>query len=260
MNRSKNGSARHAAIFAVSCAAMSGLWAADAPVPTIQAEVAHESSQLSNGSPDWRESSLRLTQRLSQRSVRSIALTQTSRFGLQDHEVSGLLSLPLTDKLTISFEGSFSPTHRVLARQSVATTLQYEFLPAWIAHVGLGHRSYDTTSVDQGSLMLEHYFSSLSASAAWKPVRAAGVSSSSTELRGSYYYGDANSIGFILSNGREITPLGPNSVVLTDVKGKVLLGRHWINSQWAVNYALSHTRQGDFYTKKSIRLGVQNVF
>lgn len=260
MSRSMNRSARHGLILAIFCATMGDLWAADAPEPTTQAELAHESSQLSNGSPDWRESSLRLTQRLSQRSVRSIALTQTRRFGQQDREVSGLLSLPLTDKLTISFEGSFSPTHRVLARQSVAAMLQYEFLPAWIAHVGLGHRSYDATSVDLGTLMLEHYFSSFSASVAWKPVRSAGVSSSSNELRGSYYYGDANSIGIIMSNGREVTPLGPNNVVLTDVKATALLGRHWINHQWAVNYALSHTRQGGLYTKKSARLGVQNVF
>jgi YaiO family outer membrane protein len=234
--------------------------AADAPQPVIQAEFTNESSQLSNGSPDWRETSLRLSQRLGQRNVRLIALTQTSRFGLQDHEVSGLLSLPLTDKLTASFEGGFSPTHRVLARQSIAATLQYEFLPAWIAHVGLGNRRYDATNVDQGTLMLEHYFSSFSASAAWKPVRAAGIGSSSTELRGSYYYGDANSIGIILSNGREATTLGPSSVVLTDVKATALLGRHWLNRQWAANYALSNTKQGGFYTRRSVGLGVQYVF
>lgn len=239
---------------------MVAAYAADVPPPTLQAELANESSQLSNGSPDWRETSLRLTHKLSQRSVRSIALTQTSRFGLEDQELSGLLSLPLTDKMTASFEGSLSPTHRVLARQSLAATLQYEFLPAWIAHAGLGHRRYDTTNVDQGQLMLEHYFSSFSASVAWKPVRAAGSSASSTELRASYYYSDANSIGIIVSDGRETTTLGPNSVVLTDVKATALLGRHWINRQWAVNYALSHTRQGGFYTRRSVRLGVQHVF
>jgi len=260
MSRNLNCAFRHAAGLVLSCATMVAACAADAPQPAIQAELANKSSRLSNGSPDWRETSLRLTQKISQRSVRSIALTQTSRFGLEDQEVSGLLSLPITDNLTGSFEGSFSPTHRVLARQSVAATLQYEFLPAWIAHVGLGNRRYDATSVDQGSLMLEHYFSSFSASAAWKPVRAAGISASSTELRGSYYYGDANSIGIILSNGREATTLGPSSVVLMDVKATALLGRHWINRQWAANYALSHTRQGGFYNRRSVRLGVQYVF
>lgn len=260
MNPNTHCLVRYTAGLALSCATMVAACATDAPQPTIQAELSNESSQLSNGSPDWRETALRLTQKTGQRSVQSIALTQTSRFGLEDQEVSGLLSLPLTDKLTAAFEGSFSPTHRVLARQSLATTLQYEFAPAWIAHVGLGNRRYDATNVDQGTLMLEHYFSSFSASAAWKPVRAAGISSNSSELRGSYYYGDANSIGIILSNGREAATLGPNNVVLTDVKATALLGRHWIGRQWAVNYALSHTRQGGFYTRRSVRLGVQYVF
>ena len=260
MSHNVNNAFLPIACIVLSCAAVIAAHAADAPQSALKAELSNESSQLNNGNSDWREISIRLTRQLSQRSVQSIALTQTRRFGLQDYEVSGLLSLPITDKLTASFEGSISPTHRVLARQSVGAMLQYEFAPTWIAHVGLGNRRYDAINVNQGTLMLEHYFSSFSVSAAWKPVMAAGVSASSAELRGNYYYGDANSVGIIMSNGQEITVLGPNSVVLADVKASALLGRHWVNPQWSVNYALSHTRQGGFYTKKSVRLGVQNVF
>jgi YaiO family outer membrane protein len=260
VNRQVNRAVKQVAGLVVLCATTFAACATDAPPPSVQAELAHESSHLSNGSPDWRETSLRLTQQLSQRSVRSVALTQTSRFGLQDQEVSALVSLPLADKLTASVEGSFSPTHRVLARQSLAATLQYEFQPTWIAHLGLGHRRYDGADVDSGLLMIEHYFSDFSASAAWKPVRASGSSASSTELRASYYYGDANSVGLILSQGSEPTTLGPGVVVLTDVKAVALLGRHWVNPQWAITYALSQTRQGDFYTRRSVRLGAKHVF
>jgi YaiO family outer membrane protein len=251
---------RQAAGLVLLCTATFAASAADAPQPVIQAELASESSHLGNGSANWRETSLRLTQQLSQRSVRSIAFTQTSRFGLQDQELSALLSLRLADQLTASFEGSFSPTHRVLARQSLAATLQYEFQPTWIAHVGLGTRRYDSSNVDSGLLMIEHYFSDFSASLAWKPVRASGSSASSTELRASYYYANANSIGIILSQGSEPTTLGPGNVVLTDVRAAALLGRYWLDPQWAITYALSQTRQGDFYTRRSVRLGAKHVF
>lgn len=227
---------------------------------TTHIELSTDSSRLSNGTPDWRETSLRLTSKLSQQSVRSIEVTQTRRFGLDDQEISGLMSFPLSDKLTASVGASISPTHRVLARQRVEGSLQYEFAPAWLVHGGLSHRRYNTTNVDQATLMLEHYFSSFSVSAAWKPVRASGVRSESAELRAYYYYGDANSVGLIVSSGQEATNTGPATVVLADVRATALLGRHWLSRQWAVNYALTRTRQGNFYTRNSVRLGAEYAF
>ncbi len=233
-------------------------------VPTAHAqtelEFGAESSHLSNGSPNWQAQSLRLTHKPALREVRELTLTRTERFGLEDSQISGLYSSPLSDKLTASLGANISPSHRVLARQGVEGALQYEFAPAWLAHAGLATTRYDKTHVNQASLMLEHYFSSFSIAAAWRPVRASGVNSSGTELRGSYYYGDANFVGVILTSGREATTVNANTVLLADVRAAALLGRHWVSRQWAVNYAITNTRQGSFYTRNSARLGVQYLF
>jgi len=240
----------------------SPVWAdAAAPgSPTMQVELGAETSSLSNGSPDWRETSLRLTSQPEKRSVRSLGLRQSSRFGLDDHEISGQLTTPLSDRLTATVGGSLSPTHRVLPRQGLEGALQYEFAPAWLMQGGLSNRRYDTTHVDQATLMLEHYFSSFSASFAWKPVRASGVSSSSTEVRTSYYYSDASFTGLIFSKGQEATTIAPSLVVLADVRSTAWWGRHWLTRQWAVNYALTHTRQGNFYNRNSVRIGAEYAF
>ena len=246
----------------VAAVLVQSVWA-DVATPggaTTHIELSADSSRLSNGTPDWRETTLRLTRKLSRQSAKTIELTQTNRFGLDDQEISGLLSTPLSDKLTATVSGSISPTHRVLARQRVEGSLQYEFAPAWLVHGGLGHRRYDTVRVDQANLMLEHYFSSFSVSAAWKPVRASGVSSESAELRFSYYYGDANFAGLIVSNGQEATSITPSTVVLADVRAIALLGRHWLTRQWAMNYALTRAQQGNFYTRNSVRLGAEYAF
>ncbi|MBC7600265.1 MAG: YaiO family outer membrane beta-barrel protein [Polaromonas sp.] len=246
----------------VAAVLVQSVWA-DVATPggaTTHIELSADSSRLSNGTPDWRETTLRLTRKLSRQSARTIELTQTNRFGLDDQEISGLLSTPLSDKLTATVSGSISPTHRVLARQRVEGSIQYEFAPAWLVHGGLGHRRYDTVRVDQANLMLEHYFSSFSVSAAWKPVRASGVSSESAELRFSYYYGDANFAGLIVSNGQEATSITPSTVVLADVRAIALLGRHWLTRQWAMNYALTRAQQGNFYTRNSVRLGAEYAF
>ena len=233
---------------------------ADNALAQTQVELGAESSRLSNGSTDWQELSLRINQQRGQRDVKELTLTQTSRFGLDDQQISGLYATPLTDRLTAMLAASISPSHRVLARQGIDGTLQYEFAPAWLVHAGLASKRYDAANVNQASLMLEHYFSSFSASVAWRPVRALGASSSSTELRGYYYYRDNSYIGVIFSTGQEATSVNASTVLLTDVRATALLGRHSLSRQWAVNYAVTSTRQGSFYNRNSVRLGAQFLF
>ncbi len=234
-------------------------FAQDTGVQT-QVEFGVESSRLSNDSPDWRAESFSITRKLGSRDVKALTLTHTNRFGLDDHQLGGLYSVPLSDKLTATLDADISPTHRVLAKHGVQGAVQYEFAPAWLLHGGLGNRRYDTANVNQASLMLEHYFSSFSVAAGWRPVRALGQSSSSAELRGSYYYGDANSVSLIVSNGQEATPINAQTVVLAHVRSAALFGRHWLSRQWAVNYGFSSTRQGSFYNLNSVRFSTEYAF
>ncbi|MDO8248182.1 MAG: YaiO family outer membrane beta-barrel protein [Rhodoferax sp.] len=229
-------------------------------VAQTQAELSFESSHLSNNSPDWRAESLRITHKRGPREVRELALTHTRRFGLDDSQFSGSYSTALSDKLTATVGANFSPSHRVLARQGLDAAIQYEFAPAWLAHAGLGTKRYDTANVNQASLGLEHYFSSFSVAAAWRPVRALGINASSTELRGTYYYGDANSVGLIVSSGQEATSVNANTVLLADVRATAILGHHKLGRYWAVNYALTRNRQGSFYNQNSVHLGAEYVF
>lgn len=228
--------------------------------PQTLIELSAESSYLSNGSPDWRYETLRVARKLSPRDVKELTLSQTQRFGLDDQQISGLYATPLSDKVTAVLSASISPSHRVLARHGADATLQYEFAPAWLAHAGLSNRRYNTVNVNQASLTLEHYFSSFSLAATWRPARALDTNASSAELRGTYYYGSTNSIGFIASSGQEATTVNANTVLLADVRTAALLGRHWLSPQWAINYAVARTLQGSFYNRNSVHLGAEYIF
>lgn len=219
-----------------------------------------ESSQLSNGSPGWHSETLRVARKSNPRDVRELGFTQTRRFGLNDKQIGGLYVTPLSGQATLSLSGRISPSHRVLARHELESTLQYEFAPAWLVHAGLGNRRYSTANINSASLALEHYFSSFSLSAAWRPVRALGANASSTELRGAYYYGNASLISLIASSGQEASTLNPNTVLLVDVRSTALLGRHSLSRQWAFSYALSRTWQGGFYRQDTVHLGAEYIF
>ena len=226
----------------------------------IQAELAAESSRLSNGTPDWRALSLRVARTRGPRNVQEVTLTDSRRFGLEDQQIGVLLAAPLSERMTASFDAQVSPSHRVLARHGAGGNLQYEFAPAWLLHVGAGFRRYNDARVDQGSVMLEHYFSSFSAAIAWKPVRALGVNASGAEVRAAWYYGDTSSLAVVVSRGDEATAVAASRVEVADVRSLAVFGRHQVSPAWSLSYGLARTRQGSFYNQSSVRLGAQYLF
>jgi YaiO family outer membrane protein len=215
--------------------------------------------RLSNRSPDWHESSLQLTHEFAKRHLIYLAVGETSRFRLRDTQLNAVYSAPLSERLTGTLDVSFSPTHRVLSKDAVGALLQYEFAPAWLLQVGGKQTHYNPVTVRQATLGLEHYFSSFSVAAGWRPARAFGTIAHGADLRAAYYYGDASSVGITIAAGQEAASVG-SRVVLSDVRALVLVGRHWLNSAWSVNYAASHTRQDDFYTRNGVNIGVQYTY
>jgi YaiO family outer membrane protein len=187
-------------------------------------------------------------------------LTQTRRFGQDDTEFAAGGSIPLGAALTLSGRISASPTHCVLAKGSAGVALQWEFRPAWLLHGGFRHTNYNDTDVNQGSVMLEHYFGNWSVLGAAHRSRAFGERVFSYELRGSYYYGDGSSIGLFLGNGDEVAQTGPGTVAISSVRSVALVGHHLLGGPWSLRYGLHHVRQGSFYDRSGASLGVQYAF
>lgn len=235
-------------------------FAQSADTPAWRAALVTEHSNLSRGYADWNAVSLQLGRHWSRRELAEVELTETRRFGQSDSEVAAGGAFPLGDALTASLRATYSPTHRVLPRASLGGGLQYEFRPAWLLHGALRTTRYAATDVDQASVMLEHYFGNWSALGAVHAIRAFGQDTQAYELRGSYYYGDASSVGLIASTGREVTQLGAGALAFARVHSLALVGRHALDGRWSLRYGLHRVRQGDFYTRSGVTLGVQAAF
>lgn len=223
-------------------------------------EISTDQQHLSNGSADWTEQAVRWNHMFAPRQQFDITTLQSSRFGLRDDQTLASYSHPLSDKLGVTVDASLSSSHQFLPRNSTGLLLQYEFAPAWIAYGGLKTTSYDTTTVTQTPLMVEHYFSSFSVLAAWRPTRAFDTNTSSTELRANYYYGDKNFVGLMWASGQEATSVSPTVLAMADIWSLALVGRHFLNESWALTYALNTARYGNFYNRDGIRVGVQYLF
>lgn len=228
--------------------------------PSHRLILSTELSQLDRGFADWREHSLRYVRLSAPRTSTEVGLTGTRRFGLDDTQIDLAHTRPLGERLVGTVQASASPTERVLPSRSVGANLQYEFAPAWLLHGGLRHTRYPSTEVNRLNLMLERYVGNFSASLAWAPSRALGESTSVVEARGTWFWSERASLGLIASRGDEATELGPGRVVLADVRSVALVGRQPLGAHYAITYSISHTRQGEFYTRKGVGIGVQRDF
>ena len=230
-----------------------------AKLPT-SLELGYSRESLSNDSPDWQDTGIDITHRFDAREYLGVSLHDVKRFGVEDVSAAAFYLRPLNERVAASIEGSLSPGASFLPRSSLAATLQFEFAPAWLLHGGLKSATYAEDHVTEGSLKLERYVSDFSWSVTWKPVSALGSYAQSFEVRGNYYYGDRNMVGFIAAYGQEATSVAPEEVVLADVKSIALLGRHHLTERWALTYAITRVEQGTFYTRTGGRLGVQYSF
>lgn len=242
------------------CAGASTLSAAAQTEGSQRLLLGAERSTLNQSNRDWSEVSLRYVRLGAPRQSTELAVTGISRFGLKDSQIDVAHTAPLSPSLVASVQAGYSPTARVLPEYSVGANLQYEFAPAWLLHGGLRLTHYDSTDVNRLSFVLERYIGNFSASVAWSPLRALGTRSDLYELRGTWYHSEGGSIGFIATQGDEATQLGGGAVVLAGVSAVALAGRYRLGPKYGLNYALSRTRQGSFYTRTGVSLGVQRDF
>lgn len=246
-------------LLALLIACLSGLTHAQGATTTTTLRTFASEENLSNNGADWREVGVGIKFGLKPRQMLDLSAGDFHRFGLHDSQYAVIYTQPLDPKLVATLGATASPTHQFLAKHAFAGSLQYEFAHAWLVHAGMRNSSYDAVSVNEGLFLLEHYFSSFSWIVGWRPTRAYDTSANSFELRGTYYYGERNSIGLVLSNGEEASSV-PGGVVLTDVTSAALVGRHWVTPSWAVSYGATYSRQGDFYTRKGLNIGLQYAF
>ncbi|MYN05144.1 YaiO family outer membrane beta-barrel protein [Pseudoduganella sp. DS3] len=246
---------------ALSALAALALLAGAAPARAAETTVgiSHGIDKLTGPRADWHETALTLRHQLAPRSGFGLGATRIERFGIHETQFSANADLPLSERLTASIDGTASGDHQILARHALGATLQYEFAKGWLVHGGGRSSSYNDAHVNQSLLMLERYVGNYSFAGAWRAARALGATAHSGELRANYYYGERSAVGLSLAAGKEAANIG-GVTRLGSVRSAALTGRHWLDQRWAVTYALGHTRQGDFYTRNGINLGLQATY
>ncbi len=215
--------------------------------------------QLTEGRERWRNESIFIDRTWADGRVAGVRATTTQRFGQNDKQLDAYYSLPASSVLRIGVDAQASPTHNILAKYAVGANMQYVFAPTWLAHASARTLGYDSVSVNQLSVGIEHYFGDWGAYAGVINSHAYATDTQTWLGRLSRYYGERNRVNLIVASGREPVNIG-GLITNSDVSSATVTGRHWLTRTLAIDYSAGVTQQGDFYTRRGGSLGLTMAF
>jgi YaiO family outer membrane protein len=235
--------------------------AAQEPGFRVEAEARGTVERLTGGRADWRSTVLDVRAANETRQAYYGRLQTTERFGLGDSEAMVGTYQPLGGSWAMQVEAAASPTHHVLAKNSLLAQLERRFNGGWGVQAGYRRSAYERNGTDLVIATAERYFSSFRAAYTLYLGRPDGAGfGASHRLQWSYYYSDRSFIGIAAAAGKEVENIFPSGVLTTQVRSASLAGRHEFAPGWAATYEWLTQRQGDLYTRRGFGLGIRHAF
>ena len=233
------------------------------PASALEAEGGVTYEHLTDDKPEWKSVYLDAAHSFAPRQTLYGTLRETERFDLRDFELAAGYAQPFGEQWTAVAEGTFSPDHHVLARQSVFAQLYWAAGSGWVVNGGARFSEYTDSDARVLTAGVERYFGHCRAGYTYyngKPEDAPAASSHRIGFD-YYYFEERSRIGVAISWGREVENVGPPAGLITsDVRSFTLVGRHWFTPDWALAWEIGTHEQGDLYRRTGGRLGFRHRF
>ncbi|BAP77628.1 hypothetical protein MT1_0452 [Pseudomonas sp. MT-1] len=247
-------------------AAMTSPVTATTAVATAPAQRRHElelsarQDWLDSGFDNWR------SQRLDYASTQPEglgwygALLREQRFGEWDQGAEAGAVIALDENWTLQPEVGYQPSPYFLPEWHADLRLQRRLPAGFLGAASIRRTEYETTRVERLALSAERYWDS------WRAgytLNITDVANAGTpvghDLALDYYYAGLSYAGLRLTVGEE-EAVEEQQLITSDVRALSLQGRHWLDSRWALTWEVGHHRQGDYYTRRWLQLGLRHAF
>jgi YaiO family outer membrane protein len=232
-----------------------------AEILPYEMEVGTSRSVLNNGFSDWSSTYVDLEMKLGDRNNIYGSLRKENRYSKTDTEIMGGFYDPIDERFTVVIEMTGSQTHYVLPSRSFRGQLECQIAKGFDANFGLSRTEYNNATVNLLTLNGEYYWGNYRAAyTRYMSFLLGNGAANSNQMQVAKYYGDRNWYGVTFSDGNELETLPSTQVLRSHVRTLVVSGRHWILPRLALTYTFGNYRQGSFYTRNGIQLGLRRQF
>lgn len=223
-------------------------------------ELSARQDWLDRGLDNWRNQRLDYVSTQPQGPGWYGALLREQRFGEWDEGAELGAVIPLDNKWALQTEAGYQPSPYFLPQWHADLRLQRRLPDGYLGALSLRRTEYEATRVDRLALSAERYWGN------WRAgytLNLTDVANAGTPVGHDFaldhYYDGLSHAGVRLTLGEE-EAVEEQQVITSDVHAISLQGRHWLSARWAVSWAAGYHRQGDYYDRHWLRLGLRHAF
>ena len=239
------------------------LAAASAPAAAVELELAYTEEFLTNGYANWRTVGVGAAWVAGERTAIGASARDVQRFDLNDLELAASASGPVAERWVLGGEASACPTHAFLPVAALGAFVQADAGAGVLLTAGGRWARYEAAGGGSSPVVLrvgaEAYWGAFRASWTGFLTTVAGAWGASQRASLDLFYGERGRLGVAMNMGRELES-APGLLVVTDVLGVAVAGRHDLDADWSLVWEVGAQRQGELYTRTGARLGVRRRF
>jgi YaiO family outer membrane protein len=229
--------------------------------PVSEYEIGGSYDSLDNGYDDWNGVYLEGSYSPSRNKTYYAAVESTERFSQREAEILAGAYLPLDADWSLMLEASFAPGADVLPQWAAMAGLHRTLDDGWGLRGGFRHAEYADSRYELLNLGVDRYWGDWLAGYTLYIGWPEGADTSVSHLaRLDRYYGKSNRIGILAGVGKESESVGQDRLLTSNTRTFGVIGRHWINPEWALSYSATWQRQGDVYNREGLRVGLRRKF
>ncbi|MGB5542246.1 MAG: YaiO family outer membrane beta-barrel protein [Gammaproteobacteria bacterium] len=230
-------------------------------VPISEYEIGGSYDSLDNGYDNWNSVYLEGSRSASPDKTYYAAVESTERFSERETEVLAGAYLPLNTDWSLMLEASVAPGADVLPQWTAMLGLHRAMEDGWGLRGGFRHAEYADSRYELLNLGVERYWGNWLAGYTLYVGWPEGADTSVSHLlRIDRFYGRSNRIGILAGAGKESESVGQDRLLTSNTRTLGVLGRHWLNRDWALSWSASWQRQGDVYNRGGVRVGLRRKF
>lgn len=227
----------------------------------LQMEYSVQRERLTGARAPWDERLLQLDARAASGFAGGFRLRETERFSLGDSETAAWVNAPLGAGWSVLVDGSWSPTHAVLAKHAWLAQVDKRLDGGWGLQAGLRRSRFNLAQADLRILTLDRYAGPHRfAYTFYSGKPEGGGSAPAHRLQWTYSWNDRDAFGVSAARGREVENIAPAGLLTSDVRNLTLFGRYWLHPSWALTAEASSQQQGSLYRRDGFRIGLRHQF
>lgn len=240
---------------------LTGVNADPQPLPTTKPvtllEVTSGFDSLDHGYAPWHDVGVRVGRTSSRGSDVHASVESTNRFGLDDLSYGAGIVDRITRRSSFSLDTAFSGTHRVVPAASVRAEYESVAANGIGGAFAVGRRDYRVGGVTLLTGTIERYAGDSRVAFALTTSRLDGTSSGlGIHVSGARYFRDDARIQIDAATGREIESTAgvPTSIDAVNVS---VSGVQPLSPGWSLPLGVEYDREGRFYSRTGIRIGIR---